>query len=178
MGNIVNQVKSKSLEPPASSQVKPSPRKSQSLEECSRSTSPTGLLIHIPSIQISRTESQQGLKPLLTDESERADSADVASAPKHAKRKAPEHPQARSTSPPPDRVGSISPVSRPIVSARPAISVGLIAPPPGRNSEAQSDPTRQDGRPRSRSPSPACLRPLRQIEDVTTVKRAPRNGWL
>lgn len=181
MGNILTKVKAKSLEPPAATKVQPSPRKSHSLDDRSRSTSPSRTnMIHIPSIQISRTESQQGLKALITDESGRPDTDELpAVAPKVTKRKAPEHPLARSTSPPTDRDRSISPISRPIPSGRPAISVGLIAPPPGRNScDGESDATGRAGRSRSRSPSPACLRPLRKIEDVTTVKRAPKNGWL
>lgn len=28
------------------------------------------------------------------------------------------------------------------------------------------------------TPSPACLRPVRRIEDVTTIKRQPKTGWL
>lgn len=28
------------------------------------------------------------------------------------------------------------------------------------------------------TPSPACLRPIRRIEDVTTIKRQPKSGWL
>lgn len=28
------------------------------------------------------------------------------------------------------------------------------------------------------TPSPACLRPVRRIEDVTTIKRQPKSGWL
>lgn len=31
---------------------------------------------------------------------------------------------------------------------------------------------------RSPAPSPKCLRPYRKIEDVTTVKRQPKTGWL
>lgn len=28
------------------------------------------------------------------------------------------------------------------------------------------------------TPSPACLRPVRRVEDVTTIKRQPKTGWL
>lgn len=28
------------------------------------------------------------------------------------------------------------------------------------------------------TPSPSCLRPIRRIEDVTTIKRQPKTGWL
>lgn len=30
----------------------------------------------------------------------------------------------------------------------------------------------------SPQPSPSCLRPYRKLEDVTTVKRHPKTGWL
>lgn len=29
-----------------------------------------------------------------------------------------------------------------------------------------------------KSTSPSCLRPYRKVEDVTTVKRQPKTGWL
>lgn len=30
----------------------------------------------------------------------------------------------------------------------------------------------------NKQPSPSCLRPYRKVEDVTTVKRQPKTGWL
>lgn len=30
----------------------------------------------------------------------------------------------------------------------------------------------------SKPTSPSCLRPYRKVEDVTTVKRQPKSGWL
>jgi transient-receptor-potential-like protein len=32
--------------------------------------------------------------------------------------------------------------------------------------------------PKARSPSPKCLRPVKKIDDVNTIKRQPKGGWL
>lgn len=44
-------------------------------------------------------------------------------------------------------------------------------------STSPSPSTSGTGGPRA-TPSPACLRPIRRIEDVTTIKRQPKSGWL